>query len=44
MRSDRRHLKALARDRNAPQKHVWRAETPQAPASGLFPIPAKALD
>ena len=23
---DRRRLKALARDRNAPQKHVWRAE------------------
>jgi DNA invertase Pin-like site-specific DNA recombinase len=24
--SDRRRLKALARDRNAPHKHVWRAE------------------
>src|ERR1700681_3685507 len=24
--SDRRRLKTLARDRNAPHKHVWRAE------------------
>jgi hypothetical protein len=24
--ADRRGLKALARDRNAPHKHVWRAE------------------
>ena len=24
--ADRRRLKALARDRNAPHKHVWRAE------------------
>jgi hypothetical protein len=25
--SDRRQLKALIRDHNAPQKHVWRAES-----------------
>jgi hypothetical protein len=25
-RSDRRRLRALVRDRNATQKHVWRAE------------------
>jgi len=24
--ADRRRLKALARDRNTPHKHVWRAE------------------
>jgi hypothetical protein len=24
--ADRRRLKTLARDRNAPHKHVWRAE------------------
>ena len=24
--ADRRRLKVLARDRNAPHKHVWRAE------------------
>jgi DNA invertase Pin-like site-specific DNA recombinase len=24
--ADRRRLKGLARDRNAPHKHVWRAE------------------
>src|SRR5258707_10953047 len=34
-RSDRRRLKALARDRNAPQKHVWRAEMVLFPAEGF---------
>ncbi len=34
-RSDRRRLKALARDRNAPQKHVWRAEIVLFTADGL---------
>ena len=24
--TDRRRLRALVKDRNAPQKHVWRAE------------------
>jgi transposase len=32
--SDRRRLKALARDRNAPQKHVWRAEIVLLSAAG----------
>ena len=34
-RSDRRRLKALVRDRNAPQKHVWRAEIVLFTAEGL---------
>jgi transposase len=34
-RTDRRRLKALARDRNAPQKHVWRAEIVLFTAEGL---------
>jgi transposase len=34
-RSDRRRLKALARDRNAPQKHVWRAEIVLFTAEGF---------
>ena len=34
-RTDRRRLKALARDRNAPQKHVWRAEIVLLTAEGL---------
>ena len=34
-RSDRRCLKALVRDRNAPQKHVWRAEIVLFTAEGL---------
>jgi transposase len=34
-RPDRRRLKALARDRNAPQKHVWRAEIVLFTAEGL---------
>ena len=34
-RPDRRRLKALARDRNAPQKHVWRAEIVLLTAEGL---------
>jgi transposase len=34
-RSDRRRLKALAKDRNAPQKHVWRAEIVLFTAEGL---------
>jgi transposase len=34
-RSDRRRLKALAKDRNAPQKHVWRAEIVFFTAEGL---------
>jgi transposase len=33
--SDRRRLHALVRDRNAPQKHVWRAEIVLLSASGL---------
>jgi transposase len=33
--SDRRRLHALIRDRNAPQKHVWRAEIVLLSASGL---------
>jgi transposase len=33
--SDRRRLQALVRDRNAPQKHVWRAEIVLLSASGL---------
>ena len=33
--SDRRHLKALARDRNAPHKHVWRAEIVLFSADGV---------
>jgi hypothetical protein len=32
---DRRRLKALARDRNAPQKHVWRAEIVLLSANGV---------
>ena len=31
---DRRRLKAIARDRNAPQKHVWRAEIVLLSATG----------
>jgi transposase len=34
-RADRRRLKALAGDRNAPQKHVWRAEIVLFTAAGL---------
>jgi len=34
-RSDRRRLKALAKDRNAPQKYVWRAELVLFTAEGL---------
>ena len=34
-RTDRRRLKALAGDRNAPQKHVWRAEIVLFTAAGL---------
>jgi len=34
-RPDRRRLKALARDRNAPQKHVWRAEIVLFTAEGV---------
>src|SRR6185312_11851140 len=33
--SDRRRLAALARDRNAPHKHVWRAEIVLLSASGV---------
>jgi hypothetical protein len=33
--SDRRRLKALARDRNAPHKHVWRAEIVLLSADGV---------
>jgi transposase len=33
--ADRRHLKALARDRNAPHKHVWRAEIVLLSADGV---------
>ena len=33
--ADRRRLKTLARDRNAPQKHVWRAEIVLLSADGL---------
>jgi transposase len=33
--SDRRRLKALVRDRNAPQKHVWRAEIVLLTAEGI---------
>ena len=33
--SDRRRLTALARDRNAPQKHVWRAEIVLLSANGV---------
>jgi transposase len=32
---DRRRLAALARDRNAPQKHVWRAEIVLLSADGI---------
>jgi transposase len=32
--TDRRRLKALTRDRNAPQKHVWRAEIVLLSANG----------
>src|SRR5258708_21850166 len=34
-RSDRRRLQALVADRNAPQKHVWRAEIVLFTADGL---------
>jgi transposase len=34
-RSDRRRLQALVRDRNAPQKHVWRAEIVLFTGEGL---------
>jgi hypothetical protein len=33
--SDRRQLKALVRDHNAPQKHVWRAESVLLTAEGV---------
>ena len=33
--ADRRRLKALARDRNAPHKHVWRAEIVLFSADGV---------
>ena len=33
--ADRRRLKLLARDRNAPQKHVWRAEIVLLSADGI---------
>src|ERR1700738_592666 len=33
--ADRRRLKALARDRNAPHKHVWRAEIVLLSADGI---------
>ena len=33
--SDRRRLEAIVRDRNAPQKHVWRAEIVLLTAAGL---------
>jgi transposase len=33
--ADRRRLKALARDRNAPNKHVWRAEIVLLSADGV---------
>src|SRR5674476_521356 len=33
--ADRRRLKALARDRNTPHKHVWRAEIVLLSADGL---------
>jgi transposase len=33
--ADRRRLKALARDRNAPHKHVWRAEIVLLSADGF---------
>src|SRR5882672_9572448 len=33
--ADRRRLKALARDRNAPHKHVWRAEIVLLSADGV---------
>jgi hypothetical protein len=33
--SDRRRLKALARDRNTPHKHVWRAEIVLFSADGV---------
>ena len=36
--SDRRRLEALVRDRNAPQKHVWRAEIVLLSADGLGTI------
>ena len=34
-RSDRRRLQALINDRNAPQKHVWRAEIVVLTADGV---------
>src|SRR5882724_11892550 len=33
--ADRRRLKVLARDRNAPHKHVWRAEIVLLSADGI---------
>ena len=33
--ADRRRLKALARDRNSPHKHVWRAEIVLLSADGI---------
>ena len=33
--SDRKRLRAILRDRNAPQKHVWRAEIVLLSADGL---------
>src|SRR5665647_261316 len=33
--SERRRLKAILKDRNAPQKHVWRAEIVLLSAEGL---------
>jgi len=35
--ADRRRLKALARDRNTPHKHVWRAEIVLLSADGKLP-------
>ena len=34
-RSDRRRLKRLVKDRNAPQKHVWRGQIVRFTAEGL---------
>lgn len=33
--TDQRRLKALIKDRNAPQKHVWRAEIVLFTANGV---------
>ena len=34
-RSDRRHLEAITKDRNAPQKHAWRAAIVLLTAGGV---------